>query len=139
MTLGVFVAVLPYLGVPRVIDNWLFSAAGLSIFFLLVFSKKSKPIHLSPVKAEEKLEDVTVPIQDYGSFLSHEGYATEARSLSVSHNEPSAEHTIEIHPDGTKEHEHITHPEEHPEQKAGGHGKRKRKGDKTSPAIHGSS
>jgi hypothetical protein len=42
MFLGILVAFLPYLGIPREIDAIIYPIVGLSIFFLLVFSKKPR-------------------------------------------------------------------------------------------------
>lgn len=42
MFLAVFIAVVPYLGIPRALDAYIYSTLGMAIFFLLLFSKRSK-------------------------------------------------------------------------------------------------
>ncbi len=98
MSLGVFIAVLPYLGFPHSVNNWLYSIAGLLIFFLLVFSKKTKHIRV-PIEQE----GVSVPIAS--NLMSHhhnmhrdkEEVAEEvSRELPVEHKKEGPPHHVEL-------------------------------------------
>lgn len=51
MLLGLIVAFLPYIGIPRDITTVLYTIIGLAIFFMLILSKKAKPVRTSTEKS----------------------------------------------------------------------------------------
>lgn len=84
MSLGLFVAFLPYLGIPRSIDAVVYTVLGLLIFFLLIFSKKPKHIQVPIVPPEEKEQPVKVSgIPTFNELLEGKE-KEEKRDLPVS-------------------------------------------------------
>lgn len=88
MVLAVLVALVPYLGIPRAIDAYVFSALGMAMFLLLLFSKRSKKRQPDSVVIEANLK------LGSGAFhAQHEaGFSSEPKSLEVAHDH------VEIHP-----------------------------------------
>lgn len=107
MTIGLFVAFLPYLGIPRVYDAVLYSTAGLAIFFLLVFTKRSKAIPVpqgerapalmqTPITATTDRPEKTLPIARSSGEETHPRLEVEeATKETVIEESPEYETVVE--------------------------------------------
>jgi len=89
MTLGLFVALLPYLGIPRGVDTVLYTSSGLIIFFLLVLFKKHRVHAYTEVRGKRADKVGEEVVQLAGGEIS-----TQERELFVTRT--SEEHSPHV-------------------------------------------
>jgi hypothetical protein len=114
MVLSVLVALIPYLGIPRAIDAYIYSSIGMVMFLLLLFTKRSR-------KKQGTQGQRTPIVSTEGQPVTprHIAETEVARPLAVAHEHTETHPSIDITPRASVEKEDTAHPEQpHPMEHA---------------------